>query len=230
MNAPIAPPQQNTSNAPDDGGEQANPFDSILARIDSYIQDPKQVTPQTLADLKAEVMAVQADVEGGDEPTAPAAPAPAQGGSLAAKIKSLAVAMLLALAFAGSAHAEKRFAIQASTNSAPIPQWKEFVSEAVYYSSATCAGTSSTNLGISTGPALLFAVQITSAGNNGAIATIFDSPAVQTFGNPSARLISGPIDTSKVGQFTFNVPTSSGIWLNSAGTPPPCLNILYTER
>lgn len=92
MNAPIAP-QQITSNPapqapPDDGSEPTNPFDSILARIDS-LQDPKQVTPQAIADLRAEVEAVRADVEGDEsaEPVGPSAP-PAQSGTLASNIRA----------------------------------------------------------------------------------------------------------------------------------------------
>ena len=44
-----------------------SPIDSILATIDSYIQDPAQVTPETLGQLRQEVELLKQDVEGGED-------------------------------------------------------------------------------------------------------------------------------------------------------------------
>lgn len=43
---------------------QGTPLDMVLSRIDSYIQDPKLVTPETLGELRDELLAIKEDVEG----------------------------------------------------------------------------------------------------------------------------------------------------------------------
>ena len=52
-----------------DSPEIENPFDSVISRIESYIQNPKLVTPETLAQLKEEVIGLKEGVEGEDAPS-----------------------------------------------------------------------------------------------------------------------------------------------------------------
>ena len=57
------------------GGEmEASPFDGLIAQVDSYISDPSLITPETLNDLKQQLvdlkMAVDGDErEGMEEPS-----------------------------------------------------------------------------------------------------------------------------------------------------------------
>lgn len=124
-------------------------------------------------------------------------------------------------------HAEKRFMIQASTQSAPLPQFKEWVTQAAYYSSATCVASSLTNVVISTTPSYLHAIFITSATVGSGVVEAFDAQGSTT----TARRISAPIDTRSIGQWPFNVYASSGIAVsNQATLAPACIDIIYSEK
>ena len=48
--------------------EEISPIQSVISTVDSYIQNPASVTPETLMSLKEQLMAIQADVEGEDAP------------------------------------------------------------------------------------------------------------------------------------------------------------------
>lgn len=64
------PTNMETEEAPESQG-----IDGVIARVDSYIQDPKLVTPQTLMDLKADLMDLKSVLEGDNqEPTDQAEP------------------------------------------------------------------------------------------------------------------------------------------------------------
>lgn len=139
-------------------------------------------------------------------------------------MKKLLFAILL---FApGLAHAEKRFMIMASTNGIPLPQLKEWVSEAIYYSSATCSASSLANVIVSTTPAYLFAIHIASAGLTVPYVEVFDG-SVSTTG---ARRVSAYIDATKTGNYIFNVALSSGLAVSIQGGVAPCVNSIYSER
>ena len=51
---------QNSNEMPTDGAtespEMGSPIDGIISTVDSYMKDPKMVTPETLAELKSELM------------------------------------------------------------------------------------------------------------------------------------------------------------------------------
>ena len=53
--------QSQTNTATDNQSNQEEPqesqgIDSVIAKVESYIQDPKMVTPETLMDLKNDLM------------------------------------------------------------------------------------------------------------------------------------------------------------------------------
>lgn len=59
----------NEQEAPQEGG---SPLDDLIAKIESYIKDPRLVTPETLTDVKSELMDLKSYMDGGetaDEPT-----------------------------------------------------------------------------------------------------------------------------------------------------------------
>lgn len=49
---------------------EGNPLDSIVSRIDSYIKDPALVTPDTLTELKNEIVDLK-DYFGGEQEAEP---------------------------------------------------------------------------------------------------------------------------------------------------------------
>ena len=57
-------PPQDTPESMQDTQDQQTPLDSIISRVDSYIQDPKLVTAQTLTDLKTELEDLKTYIEG----------------------------------------------------------------------------------------------------------------------------------------------------------------------
>lgn len=47
--------------------EEGSPLDSIIARVASYKEDPKLVTPETLAELEEELMDLKSYMDGDEE-------------------------------------------------------------------------------------------------------------------------------------------------------------------
>lgn len=50
----------------DQGQEPGSPIDEIIARVDSYMKDPKMVTPETLMALKNDLMDLKSVLDGDD--------------------------------------------------------------------------------------------------------------------------------------------------------------------
>lgn len=74
------------TNAPaDEGSQEAQGIDAIIATVDSYIADPKTITPETLQQLKADLEDLKSILEP-DTNEAPAGPAGPPQGGLAAMI------------------------------------------------------------------------------------------------------------------------------------------------
>ena len=46
---------------------EQSPFADAISQVESYIQSPELVTPETLAELRDKLVAIQADVEGTNE-------------------------------------------------------------------------------------------------------------------------------------------------------------------
>lgn len=49
--------------------EEMNPVDEIISTIDSYIKNPKLVTPETLSELKQQVLDIKMALDQEDEPS-----------------------------------------------------------------------------------------------------------------------------------------------------------------
>lgn len=75
----------NTNDAPQGPQDQpdapGSPIDNIISTVDGYIQDPKTITPETLAQLKMDLEDLKTVLDGEEhgEPSGPPAP-PSQGG------------------------------------------------------------------------------------------------------------------------------------------------------
>lgn len=108
-----------------------------------------------------------------------------------------------------------------------MPYPGQFVSEAVYLSSTTCSDTVS--IFISTRPAFLYGIDITSAGINSTVKVYDATRSTQVAG---VREVAKGLNSNSIGFRPFNVGLSSGLAVSNltiAGTPA-CINILYYER
>jgi len=56
-------PDSKDSETSQETNSEYNPFDSVISTIDSYIKNPRLVTPQTLTDLKSEVEQIKTSYE-----------------------------------------------------------------------------------------------------------------------------------------------------------------------
>lgn len=140
--------------------------------------------------------------------------------------KFLFAAAVLGL-FVSPLRAEKRFMVQASSNSAPLPQFKEWVTQAAYYSSATCAISNLGNVVISTTPAYLHVINITSATTPSGVIDVFDAQGSTT----TARRVAGPIDGGTLFSWPFDVYLSSGLAISiRAPVLAPCISVIYSEK
>lgn len=142
------------------------------------------------------------------------------------KLRSLIFTGIL-VALAVPARAERK---QLLNKVIQPPDAEQFVSEAVYVASATCADNSTPGnaVNISSGAsAYFFKVNITSAGGAGSTLNLFDAHDTTT----SVRKISETIDASARQPWEFNVGVSSGLtynlhWLNGTG----CVSFIYYEK
>lgn len=55
---------------------EMTPIDGIISRVDSYISNPSQVTPETLNELKNELVDLKTFLDGGEESPEPAPASP----------------------------------------------------------------------------------------------------------------------------------------------------------
>lgn len=51
--------------------QDVSPIDGIISRVDSYMANPAQVTPETLGELKMELMDLKAFLDGGEQDESP---------------------------------------------------------------------------------------------------------------------------------------------------------------
>ena len=59
----MMPQKENTTNTESD----QDGIDSIIARVDSYMKNPETVTPETLQELKDELVDLKSYLDGGEE-------------------------------------------------------------------------------------------------------------------------------------------------------------------
>lgn len=57
----------NQTNMETEEAPESQGIDGVIALVDSYIQDPKLVTPQTLMDLKTDLMDLKSVLDGEDQ-------------------------------------------------------------------------------------------------------------------------------------------------------------------
>lgn len=61
----MSQPMDNTANSAPQ--QEGSPIDGMIAQVDSYIKDPKLITPDTLMQLKSDLEDLKSVVEGGPE-------------------------------------------------------------------------------------------------------------------------------------------------------------------
>lgn len=90
MNSNEAAPAPMAPMAPDAAEQEGTPLDGIISTVDSFMTDPKAITPETLGQLKMDLEDLKTVMDGEEAqepPTPPAPPAgPAAAGGLAAMI------------------------------------------------------------------------------------------------------------------------------------------------
>ena len=111
-----------------------------------------------------------------------------------------------------------------------VSKTQSYMSQAVYQSSTTCAGSTLQSVWISSPfAASLYAIDITSAGTGNAFFQVFDGEGSTS----NARRVSQYVDASTERTVWYNVSFSSwlGVFNQSlGGTPPACLDIIYRIR
>jgi len=140
-------------------------------------------------------------------------------------IKFLAIGFVFLLA--GKLCAEPKPRLSGSF----MPDPQSFSSEAVYITSSTCETSNPSTIFISTRPALLYAINISSAGNGDAQVEVYDR-RTSTSAPANPRVVAKRIDAKTAASWTFNVGVSSGLAvynLSKTGVPA-CIEIIYLER
>lgn len=115
-----------------------------------------------------------------------------------------------------------------------LPGPANFVSEAVYYTSFTCAGSNLSTLVISTRAAHLFSIDVSSRGFGSPIIEVFDARQSTGGLDGTYQLPAGVRQLSRINGLTerdhlFNVGLSSGLAVSNQGLIPPCISIHYSE-
>lgn len=115
-----------------------------------------------------------------------------------------------------------------------LPGPATFMSQAVYYTSFTCAGSNLSTVIISTRAAHLFSIDVSSAGRGQAIVEVFDARRSTGGLDGTYNLPAGVRQISRINGATerdhiFNVGVSSGLAVSNQGLVPPCISINYSE-
>lgn len=207
---------------------EGTPLDGIIQRVQSYIDDPKKITPETLTELKEELEGLKDYMDGGEDEGSeveatdeekPGGEGKSPGLTImigkVAKSGMKALLLMSLLSFTKTLYA-------AQMNPVRLPAVNQHVSETVYTSTGISAYGS---LLVSTYPYALHTLVICSTGSSDSTVELWDTkvatnavgailrmPAISTF-DPSFGGI-------------FDLFFSSGMVINSSGTIPAKVGII----
>ena len=102
-----------------------------------------------------------------------------------------------------------------------MPGPRNFSSEAVYYTSSTCAD--GINIQISAKASFLYAINVTTVSGPGGLVAAFDSKT-----SAGGLPLTSSAATTSLMPWIWNVGASSGIFVNNIGGA--CIGVVYSEQ
>lgn len=180
-----------------------SPLSSIIARVESYIDNPKAVTTETLSALRDELVDLRSYMEGGEEPVESES---MSGGNMSEMIGNMAkkgmMALFLMLAFAGFSSAASKY------------------DEGVTYTSHTAAATAGTIL-FTSATVRFIGVTVSSSAENSRIAFFRSTRSILTPDIASQTVVNTGFNTQNTGNnFSplWDMENSSFTLINKLGT------------